>query len=789
MSDIGVLVTLDEESAKTPIVLDYTSRDFTSIRAQLVGLAQGIIPEWQTSGETVDFGTLILELFAYMGDTLNFYIDRTASEAFLSTAVRPQSVLYIADMLGYQPMGQHAASVTLFFSMAKQDGDIQLPAVTLPKGTRIHNSPENSDRLVVFETQQDITVKPGDGIDDVDPIECFASEGVTRRGVSLGTAYGAPNTNFTLPDAGIIYGSVEVFTLEGFQTITWNYISDLSLARPTQPVFTTYLDEANLTHVVFGDNSVGRIPSVNSEVQVNYRYGVGASANLLQPDDLNTIIPPPNVDLTDVTVRNDISPLGGSDPESVESMKYSIPRAGARIRNRAVTLNDYADLAMQVPGVSKSVSYGTVYTSVNVLIAPSTEKGDLDDDAFDRLKRDVTQFMSDKVLIGSSVVVGPAVTDDVFSDIYIRVNVHVAETFNRTSVREQVDAVLRKFLAYDIMDFGTRVSMGDIYRTVLTVAGVAWAELRWLSTAVPTIDTPGAVAGSATAGTVTKVYAKTTWKYDSTTTMANPGGGRYRVNSATNPTTIAIATQDSTAADQATALGLLKIGDHLVIQRTVADPLSWWDLVITAAPTNNTSWYQMTVVSTPSAPALPPANSEVVQFELISYAPTPESSGDIADINTDELQIPRIHPEEIVEDEDAAAEVQVLTPTATLTSGQWKLTLLGVQTGNIASNADANAIKTAIQAVVPADPKMSIQVTGGPINTAEVKITYMNYGNVAEATVQTGTTPLVPALPGAITVSTETEGVAAPWTDAGFTEDERTHDGLWVTADGGLANS
>ena len=61
------------------------------------------MPDWQTAGESVDFGTLLIELFAYMGDTLNFYIDRTASEAFLATAVRPQSVMYIADMLGTRP--------------------------------------------------------------------------------------------------------------------------------------------------------------------------------------------------------------------------------------------------------------------------------------------------------------------------------------------------------------------------------------------------------------------------------------------------------------------------------------------------------------------------------------------------------------------------------------------------------------------------------------------------------------------------------------------------------------
>ena len=117
MTDIGVLVTLDEESLKEQAVLDYTSRDFLAIRAQLVGLAKGRMPDWNTAGESSDFGTLLMEIFAYMGDTLNFYIDRTASEAFLSTAVRRQSVYYIADMLGYTPIGQHGASVYLTFKI------------------------------------------------------------------------------------------------------------------------------------------------------------------------------------------------------------------------------------------------------------------------------------------------------------------------------------------------------------------------------------------------------------------------------------------------------------------------------------------------------------------------------------------------------------------------------------------------------------------------------------------------------------------------------------------------
>lgn len=102
--------------------LDYTARDFEAIRSMLVGIAQGSIPEWRTVGEPNDFGTLLIELYAYMGDVMNFYIDRVASEAFLGTAQLRQSVMYMAEMLGYKPLGQRAAIVPLVFTATDPSG-------------------------------------------------------------------------------------------------------------------------------------------------------------------------------------------------------------------------------------------------------------------------------------------------------------------------------------------------------------------------------------------------------------------------------------------------------------------------------------------------------------------------------------------------------------------------------------------------------------------------------------------------------------------------------------------
>jgi hypothetical protein len=483
------------------VVLDYTSRDFTAIRAQLVGLARGLMPEWETVGEPSDFGTLLLELFAYMGDVMNFYIDRTASEAFLGTAIRRQSVLYIADMLGYTPIGQQAAFVGLEFALdpnAPVD-PLLLPAgtgVIVPAGTRIYNNASSSDQLIVFELNTDVKLKPGDTA-----IPGYATEGLMTYDSLLGVSGGSPNTEFIIPDKGVVYGSLTMKSREGPSVIEWSQISDLSLARPTQSVFTTFVDEAEFTHIVFGDQAAGRIPPVNAEIFVTYRTGVGVEANSLPSASLDTLKPVDSTtNIWGVTVTNPASPVGGTDPESVDAMRNSIPRAATRLKNRAITLNDYADLALQVPGVAKSMAHGTVYTSVHIVIAPT---GGLANDAYMvQLAENVERYMADKIIVGSAIQVEPDTVAELWQSVYVQLMVHVQDSYNRTTVRHAVEQALRQMMAFDNVDFGTRISIGTVYRMALSVQGVEWIDLFWLNGTAP-VSTGGTATVTNKAATTT----------------------------------------------------------------------------------------------------------------------------------------------------------------------------------------------------------------------------------------------------------------------------------------------
>lgn len=112
-------------------------------------------------------------------------------------------------------------------------------------------------------------------------------------------------------------------------------------------------------------------------------------------------------------------------------------------------------------------------------------------------------------------------------------------------------------------------------------------------------------------------------------------------------------------------------------------------------------------------------------------------------------------------------EIQTLTGTGTISGGTYTVTLLGGTTTAIPFGANAATIQAALRAAVAAGTGTaadkaigdSITVTGGPINTTPVVITYDGElgADVAQATVNTAS--LTGSTPG-ITPTTGTAGVA-----------------------------
>ena len=89
-------------SKKKPAI-DYTSRDFESIKSDLVDYARRYYPETFRDFSINSFGSLMLDTVSYVGDILSFYLDYQVNESFLSTATEYKNILKISRELGLSP--------------------------------------------------------------------------------------------------------------------------------------------------------------------------------------------------------------------------------------------------------------------------------------------------------------------------------------------------------------------------------------------------------------------------------------------------------------------------------------------------------------------------------------------------------------------------------------------------------------------------------------------------------------------------------------------------------------
>ena len=89
--------------AKRPI--NYTSRDFESIKADLENYAKRYYPTTFKDFSEASFGALMLDMVAYVGDQLSFYADFQANESFLDSAMRYDNVIRLSETLGYKNPG------------------------------------------------------------------------------------------------------------------------------------------------------------------------------------------------------------------------------------------------------------------------------------------------------------------------------------------------------------------------------------------------------------------------------------------------------------------------------------------------------------------------------------------------------------------------------------------------------------------------------------------------------------------------------------------------------------
>jgi len=104
------------DDQKKILPIDYTHREYESIRQDLMEVAERFYPDTFQDFSEASFGSLMLDAVAYVGDQLSFYLDYNVNESFLDTAYQYSNVVRHGRILGYKDEGRPSTygRVTLY---------------------------------------------------------------------------------------------------------------------------------------------------------------------------------------------------------------------------------------------------------------------------------------------------------------------------------------------------------------------------------------------------------------------------------------------------------------------------------------------------------------------------------------------------------------------------------------------------------------------------------------------------------------------------------------------------
>jgi hypothetical protein len=449
--------------------VDYTSRDYTSIRDDMTALIPDYAPTW-TTRDPADIGMTLLQLFSYMGDLLNHYIDRSANEAFISTASQRDSVLQLARLLGYSPKENVAATVTLTFYNSTAS-PITVPAKTQVATTVVSN---NVTTQIIFETSAVATVPAKVGAVNGN-VQVTATHGVTFTEI-IGTSTGLSNQVFKLSKTPVVNNSVSI-TVGATAYTQVPYLIDYS---GYDAVFSTYTNAAGITYAIFGDGISGSIPANTAVITATYSIGGGVVGNV-SANTIKTILTNATAGLTVLNTTygsstDDGSAKGGTDVESTDSIRLNSPLS-FRALNRAVSLSDYAALAV-AGGAAKASAVAEVYSSVTIFFVPYGDSGVLTDGVtpstvFTNTIPTLNAYLTNKVPANTTITYQPAS----YANVQLFANITVQPKYNQTLTKLNVGLAVVNLFALDNVAFHDTIYLSDVFGAITSVPGVGSVQI------------------------------------------------------------------------------------------------------------------------------------------------------------------------------------------------------------------------------------------------------------------------------------------------------------------------
>ena len=330
--------------ATNPARLNVTEFDFDAVKDNLKIFLKG-----QTEFKDYDFEgsgmNILLDVLAYNTHYIGFNANMLANEMFLDSASVRSSIVSHAKTLGYIPNSARAAKAVIDVTLNTS----ALSSATMSAGTVFTTTNDGTDYQ--FVTANDVTASNiGNNI--------TFNDTPVYEGTYITTRYTVDSSDvdqrFLLSDNRADTNTLTVKVQNSSSDTTVNtYIqaTDITQVKTDSKVYFLQEVEAGKFEVYFGDGVIGTALSDDNIVILTYIVTNKSEANgaavFVNSATIATI--------TDVAVATVSAASAGSEPESLQSIKYNAPLDYAS-QGRCVTAEDYKLYAKKLFPNAQAVS-------------------------------------------------------------------------------------------------------------------------------------------------------------------------------------------------------------------------------------------------------------------------------------------------------------------------------------------------------------------------------------------------------------------------------------------------
>ena len=343
--------------------LEISELDFDGIKANLKNFLsqQDEFRDYDFEGSGM---AVLLDMLAYNTHYLGFNANMLANEMFLDSADLRASVVSKAKQVGYTPTSATAAEAAIDVTVTNATG----ATLTMARGTKFSTTVDGTSYN--FVNNSDLSITPVDGVYKFSNVKVF-------EGTYLNFQYTVNTSDtdqrFIIPNDNVDTTTLTIKVQESSSdstTNTYTLATGITGLDSTSKVYFLQEVENGRYQVTFGDGVLGKAVADGNIVIMDYINTNRAEANGATTFTLNGTIG----GFSTATVTTVSNASGGSNPESITSIKYNAPR-DYTAQDRAVTADDYKVLVKSLYANAQSVQvyggedaavpdYGKVYISI-----------------------------------------------------------------------------------------------------------------------------------------------------------------------------------------------------------------------------------------------------------------------------------------------------------------------------------------------------------------------------------------------------------------------------------------